>query len=128
MTTNYRQERQLGIVLAWIASLIALWPLLDDYSISWGWYLAAITFALLSWQAPGLLTPLLKLWLRIGHVLGIFNTHLLLGIAFYLLITPLAIIFKLMGRDALNLHGNKMASFWQRHEKKWSPNSFRRQF
>lgn len=126
--SKYRQEKQFGLVLACIAAGIALWPLIDGKTPSATWGAASLVLLLITWQAAMLLTPVVKVWMKLGHFLMIVNTKILLAIAFYLIITPLALLFKLLGRDALGLRLKKMASYWLPHEKKWSPESFKNQF
>lgn len=50
---------------------------------------------------PQALAPVHKVWMQIGHVLGWVNTRILLGVVFYGLITPIGIIFRLMGKDTM---------------------------
>ena len=128
MMSRYRQERVFGSVLACIMAALALWPLLDHNVPSLPWGIATLTLFLMTWLTPLSLTPILKVWLKFGHILGIINTHLLLGIAFFLFITPIALLFKLIGRDALALRFQQKASYWKNQNKTWSPESFKQQF
>ena len=128
MVSSYRQERVFGSVLACIAAVLSLWPLLNHGALSLPWGIAAFALLLFTWLAPRLLSPILKIWLKFGHLLGIINTRLLLGIAFFLFITPIALLFKLTGRDALALRFQQKASYWKDQNKTWSPESFKKQF
>lgn len=128
MTSHYRQEKQFGLVLSLIALVIGLWPLFDKETISWPWALASTALLLIALLAPVVLSPLFKAWMSIGHVLGIINNHLLLAIIFFIFITPLALFFRLTGRDALHMKQKKATSYWQKEEKKWPPESFKNQF
>ena len=80
-----------GLLLPWI------W---DKPSPTWAWIVAAvfITVALL---APAALGPVYKLWMKIGLVLGWINTRIILGLVFFVIFAPVALFFKLMGRDPL---------------------------
>ena len=51
--------------------------------------------------APSILAPVHKGWMWVGHVLGWVNTRILLGIVFYGLVTPIGVIFRLMGKDTM---------------------------
>ena len=54
------------------------------------------------WQRrPGLLRPLHRFWMKLGHVLGAINSRIILGVLFFVLFVPAAIVMKLMRRDAL---------------------------
>jgi hypothetical protein len=50
---------------------------------------------------PRALAPIHKGWMWIGHILGWINTRILLGIVFYGLITPIGMVFRLMGKDTM---------------------------
>ena len=51
--------------------------------------------------------------LGIAHLLGWVNIRLLLGIIFFVIITPMAIVMKIFGRDALNRKIDKnVNSYW----------------
>jgi len=108
--------------------VIGLLPFTDGESPSWSWLVAAAILLFVAWLASGLLSPVVKIWMKIGHMVGVFNTRLLLAIIFFLLITPLAVLFRLAGRDALALRIKKGSSYWQENKKIWPPESFRNQF
>lgn len=124
---GYRQERSFGLILAGIAGAIALWPTLDGQAPAGSWLMAAAGLAVLALAVPIVLKPLLKAWLAVGHVLGTLNTWLLLALAFFLLITPLALVFRMIGRDTLKLRAEPAPSYWtSREEHTFS--SFKDQF
>jgi len=41
-------------------------------------------------------------WMKIGHILGSINTKIILGIIYYLLITPMGLVMRLMGKDSMH--------------------------
>jgi hypothetical protein len=59
-----------------------------------------------------LLTPLNKAWFMLGLGLGKVVSPIVLGIIFFGLITPIALIAKLMGRDELKLKRPENSSYW----------------
>ncbi|HAJ91415.1 MAG TPA: sxtJ [Gammaproteobacteria bacterium] len=80
-----------GLLLPWI------W---DRPSPAWAWIVAAvfITTALL---APVALGPVYKVWMKIGLVLGWINTRIILGLVFFVIFAPVALLIKLLGKDML---------------------------
>lgn len=124
---GYRQERQFGLILAGIAGIIGLWPMLDGREIAGWWLIVAAGFVVFALVLPISLKPILTVWLAVGHVLGTINTWLLLALAFFLLVTPLALIFRLTGRDILNLRDKPASSYWITREES-SFRSFKDQF
>ena len=59
-----------------------------------------------------LLTPLNKAWFMLGLALGKVVSPIVLGIIFFGLITPIALIARLMGRDELKLRRPKKSTYW----------------
>ena len=92
---------------AWImAGMIAflfglLIPLLKGHGIPLlPWAIAAV-FVLLGLLAPRSLKPVYHLWLKIGHVLGWINSRIILTLIFALVVTPMALVMKLIKRDTM---------------------------
>jgi len=73
-------------------------------------------------------TALTKAWRMLGHWLGVINTQLLLAIAFFVVITPLALLFKVMGRDLLGMKPQHRKSDWVVVDKSWTADSFKNQY
>lgn len=61
---------------------------------------------------PRLLGVLNKLWFRIGLMLGSIVSPVILSAIFFILFTPLALFFRLTGRDALLIKRREIASYW----------------
>lgn len=72
----------------------------------------ALLFAAATLIAPERLTPLNHLWFKLGELLGKIVSPIVLGAIFFILITPIAVIGRLMGRDALRLKRRNAASYW----------------
>ena len=110
-----KQLRQFGLMVGSVLVLIGLWKLYQGKHetarlIFWSvGGLLIITGSIV----PTLLTPVYWLWMKLVHLLGWVNTRLLLGIIFFVIITPMAIVMKVFGRDALNRKIEKDAdSYW----------------
>jgi len=128
MELTTRFLRQFGVGLACVFGLVALWQFFYGSLLLWPWLLVALASLLSAWLAPNGLRPLAIGWMWIGHWLGFVNTHVLLGIVFFLLITPVSLLFHLIGRDALALKHKRANSYWQKQDKSWPPEDFKNQF
>ena len=98
-----KQLRSFGLLVGVIFGVIALWPRLVHQR---PWRLWAVVVAVLlilpALVAPGILAPVHKVWMRIGHVLGWVNTRIILAISFYLIFLPMGLIMRLLGKDPMN--------------------------
>ena len=59
-----------------------------------------------------ILTPLNKLWFKFGIILGKIVSPFVMGIIFFLVVTPIGLIMRLFGKDLLNLKFNGNKSYW----------------
>ena len=106
-------NRNFGIVFFFVFLIISLWPVANDNALRiWSIFLA-ITFLILGLMNSKLLTPLNILWFKFGMFLGFIIAPIVMGIIFFLVITPTGLIMKTMGKDLLNnKYDKKRASYW----------------
>ena len=74
--------------------------------------LLSFSFLILSIFKPTLLLPLNRLWMRFGFLLSLIVNPIVLGLIFFVLITPIGIISRLFGRDELKLKLKENNSYW----------------
>lgn len=76
--------------------------------------LGGLAFALgvLALLAPRFLRPVHKHWMQMAHALGWLNTRVLLGLVYFLVMTPIGIVMRLMGRDPLDRRLKDRPSYW----------------
>lgn len=92
-------------------------------------YATSSLLLLISFLVPRLLTPFNKAWFWLGQTLGKIVSPFILGIIFFLLITPIALLGKLFGRDELRLKKRHISSYWiERKPVDSAPESFKYQF
>ena len=72
-----------------------------------------ISLSIILVTKESLLLPLNKLWMTIGIILGKLISPIIIGAIFFLILSPLAILFKIIGRDELNLKKNKFQTNWK---------------
>jgi hypothetical protein len=100
--TTTKDLRSFGLLVGAIFCVIGLWPLVfrGEPMRLWGVGIGGV-LVLLGGILPRALAPVHKGWMWIGHVLGWINTRILLGIVFYGLVTPIGLIFRMMGKDTM---------------------------
>lgn len=98
---------------------------------AWVWAAAgALVFAAGGAALYPLMKPVYTVWMLFAFVLGWVNTRLLLGIFFYLVMTPLGLFLRLRGKDLLDEKiDRKAASYWIKRERKaFDPKRLERMF
>src|SRR6185295_14323741 len=101
-TTTRQQLRSFGLLVGGIFGLIGLWPMVWRHQSPRLW---AVTLAVLligpALVAPGILGPAYRLLMKLAEVLAWINTRILLGVVFYLVVAPIGLIMRLVGRDPM---------------------------
>ena len=125
------QNRTFGLVFTGIFFLLAAYNWSKDsapiYSLTFGGL--AIVFLLTTVIAPKILAPLNKAWYQLGLLLGRVVSPLVLGVLFFIVITPVALFMRLIGRDALRIKKQHVNSYWiLRNPPGPNPESFKDQF
>ena len=73
---------------------------------------SGVILAFLGVFAPTLLGPVHTVWMKVADALGWFNTRVLLGLVYFVVMTPTGIVMRLMGRDPLDRRLGDRASYW----------------
>ena len=105
-------NRNFGIVFSIVFLIISLWPLLNQNDIRiWSLIISGI-FLVLGIINSKLLSLLNKIWFKFGIFLGNFIAPIVMGIVYFMVVTPTGLIMKLFGKDSLNLKKNNKDTYW----------------
>ena len=125
MTTNSKikisSNRSFGLVFFVVFLIVALWPLKYEEDIRLWSLVLSIIFFILGIFNSKLLTPLNKLWFKFGILLGSIVSPLIMGIVYFLVVTPIGILMRILGKDLLKTSKVKSASSnWIKRDKQQS--------
>jgi len=123
-------NRNFGFVIAAVFAIVCGVQLWLGSSLYWAWLLAAGVFAALAVLMPRVLQPLNILWFRFGISLHHIVTPMILGLMFFLVITPIGILLRVIGNRPLNLRFDRGSrTYWiPRDPPGPPPESFPNQF
>ena len=111
-------NRNFVLVFFFVFLIVGLWPLLNGGPFRIWSIVIAIIFLIFGLMNSKLLTPLNKLWFKFGLFLGTIVSPFVMGIIFFLVITPIGFVMKIIGKDLLNIkHDNKKKSYWINRDK-----------
>jgi hypothetical protein len=111
--TKMGSERSFGFVVGGILLVIALWPLHAGHAPHWWALVPALPLVALAALQPSLLAPLNKRWFKLGLLIGRVVSPIVLGIVYFLWITPFALVMRVMGKKLLALGFEPAAkSYW----------------
>ena len=94
-------DRSFGLWFALFFTVAGLLPLRSSRPVKLGPLAVAIVFLLVAILAPRVLRPLNRLWTKIGLVLGKIVNPIVMSVVFLLVVTPLALVFRALGKDLL---------------------------
>ncbi|WP_457936051.1 SxtJ family membrane protein [Mesorhizobium sp. 10J20-29] len=113
-TTALPSNRKFGALIGGVLALVALrghfleWSVATIAPVS----LLAFVFVGIAIIAPNSLSPLTAAWMKFGLLLGKIVGPIVLGSLFFLVITPVAVVTRLFGRDELRLRRPGANSYW----------------
>lgn len=103
-TMTQKQLRDYGFLMG-SATVVIFgiypWLVLKRSFVSWPWFVSLL-FGLSAVLYPKALSPIYKVWMAIGQVLGKINSTLILGLCYLILFSPVAILFRIFKRDRLH--------------------------
>ena len=105
-------NRSFGIVFFVFFSIITFYPLINDGNIRIWSLIISLIFLILGLVNSKILTPLNKLWFKFGNFLGKVISPLIMGIIFFLVVTPMGFLMRMLGKDLINLKYNKSDTYW----------------
>ena len=122
-------NRKFGFFFTFVFALAATY-FYHLANVSWAcvFIAVALLFLVVTLIKSAILLPLNKLWMRFGLLLGMIVSPIVLGVIFFGLYTPIAILMRLSGRDELRLRVTERVSHWISRGDPIKPESFKHQF
>ena len=105
-------NRSFGIVFFVVFLIIAIYPLNNGDELRLWSLIISIVFLFLGLVNSKILNPFNKLWFKFGIFLGKIISPLVMGIIFFLVVTPIGLLMRLLNKDLLNLRFNNNSSYW----------------
>ena len=105
-------NRSFGIVFFIVFLVISIYPLINNGELRLWSLIISIIFLFLGLINSKILNPLNKLWFRFGIFLGKVISPLIMCIIFFLVVTPIGILMRLLNKDLLNLKFNNSSTYW----------------
>ena len=105
-------NKSFGIVFFIVFLLIATYPLLKGNDVRVWSLLISFGFLILGLMNSKILSPLNKLWFKFGLILGKIISPLIMGIIFFVVVTPIGVVMRVLKKDLLNLKYNQKETYW----------------
>ena len=106
-------NKSFGIVFFIVFLIVGLYPLVNNEELRIWSLIISLFFLILGSINSKILTPLNKIWFKFGILLGRIVSPVIMGVIFFFVVTPIALIMRIIGKDLLNLKFNKKdKSYW----------------
>ena len=111
-------NRSFGILFSIVFAIIAFWPIINGDPLRLWSIPISIIFLVLGLLNSKLLNPLNIVWVKFGELLGRIIAPIVMAIIYFIIVTPIGLFMRLIGKDLLNLKFSKSNTYWIKREKK----------
>ena len=124
--TKVSSNRNFGSVCFVFFLLISIWPIMDGQALRVWSLVISLIFLILGILNSKILTPLNLAWIKLGEILGRFIAPVVMAVIYFLIVTPIGLFMRIIGKDLLNIKFLQNSSYWIKREKNLG--SMKRQF
>ena len=110
-------NRSFGLLFFIVFFIIGLWPLKNDLELNYIFIGISIIFLILGMMNSKILTPLNKIWVKFGELLGRIIAPIVMALIYFFILTPISLIMRIFGKDFLNLKSSRENSYWIKRKK-----------
>ena len=126
-----RELRVFAVLWLVFFGLLGGWMLSRGSSLTWvgSVWAVALTGGVLGLLLPELLRPVYLLWMGLAFPIGWLVSHLILGLVYFGLLTPIGLLMRLAGHDPLRLKPDRgKATYWRERSTETDTSRYFRQF
>ena len=123
------QLRSFGLIVGGVFSLLGVWPALVHGLPMRAWALGPGVLLI----APALIYPAVlkgpyRAWMAAGRLLGWINSRVILSIFFYVILTPVGVVLRLLGKDPMRRRYDPAAGSYRQAREPRPGSHMRHQF
>ena len=110
---KFSSDKSFGFLFFFILLVVAFWSFRGDIvQVKLLPLFLSLLFLVLSLSNSRILTPLNKIWIKFGFILGLIMSPIIMVFIFFLIITPVSFLTRLFGKDVLKIKKSKKNSYW----------------
>ena len=111
-------NRSFGILFSIVFAIITFWPIISGNPLRLWSLPISIIFLVLGLLNSKLLNPLNIVWVKFGELLGRIIAPIVMAIIYFIIVTPIGLFMRLIGKDLLNIKFSKSNTYWIKRKKK----------
>ena len=111
-------NRSFGLLFFAVFLILGLWPLKNGENLNIYFIITSVIFLLLGLINSKLLSPINKLWIKFGELLGLIIAPIVMALVYFVILTPVSLIVRIFGKDLLGLKFLKEnETYWIKRKK-----------
>ena len=111
-------NRSFGILFFLVFLGFGLWPLTKEMSPNIYLVIISVVFLILGLLNSKVLSPLNKIWIKFGEILGKIIAPIVMAVVYFLILTPISLLVRLFGKDLIGMKfSNNIKSYWIKRKK-----------
>jgi hypothetical protein len=111
-------SKSFGYLFFSLFLILSLWPVLNDNSVNFLFLSISAVFLILTILKSKILDFLNNYWIKLGELLGRVVAPIIMFLVFFVIVTPLSLLTKLLKKDLLNMRFNDSKTYWTNKVKK----------
>ena len=112
MSNSMSSNKSFGLVFFIFFLIVGTYPIFFQGELRIWSLIVSIIFLLLGIINSRFLTPLNLLWFKFGMLLGKIVSPIVMGLVFFLVVTPTGMIMRILNKDLLRLKKKNIKTYW----------------
>ena len=112
-------NRSFGLLFFIVFIVVGLWPVIKGETANIYLILISLFFLIFGLINSKILSPLNKAWIKLGEILGLIIAPIIMTLVYFIILTPISLIVRMLGKDLLGLKFlKKQDTYWTKRKKK----------
>ena len=112
-------NRSFGLLFFIVFIVVGLWPITKGETANIYLIIISLFFLIFGLINSKILSPFNKAWIKLGEILGLIIAPIIMALVYFIILTPISIIVRMLGKDLLGLKFmKKKDTYWIKRVKK----------
>jgi hypothetical protein len=112
-------NRSFGLLFFIVFIVVGLWPVIKGETANIYLILISLFFLIFGLINSKILSPFNKVWIKLGEILGLIIAPIIMALVYFIILTPISLIVRMLGKDLLGLKFlKKQDTYWTKRKKK----------
>ena len=112
-------NRSFGLLFFIVFIVVGLWPAIKGETANIYLILISLFFLIFGLINSKILSPFNKAWIKLGEILGLIIAPIIMALVYFIILTPISLIVRMLGKDLLGLKFlKKQDTYWTIRKKK----------